>query len=140
MSKEVVADSNVIVKWFIDEEYSIHARMLRDDHLLGRITVVSPKYALLEILNALRKYRARGLLREDHIREIYRLIPELEIDFRAINEEIALKALVYALENSITVYDAYFILLAQSLDTLFYTADDKLLKKISESKNPPSLN
>ena len=40
------------------------------------------------------------------------------------------EALRYGVENQVTVYDAYYIILARKHDTLLYTADEKILRKL----------
>lgn len=52
---EVVADASVIVKWFIEEQDSDKALILRDRHISGVMTISIPVLALYEILNALKE-------------------------------------------------------------------------------------
>ena len=40
--KEVVVDASVVVKWFVGEEYSREARLLRDAYASGLIDVAAP--------------------------------------------------------------------------------------------------
>ena len=58
----VVIDASVCVKWVVNEEYSEYAWRIRDDHLRGVVRVVMPSIGVVEVVNALRKYVARGLL------------------------------------------------------------------------------
>ncbi len=131
----VVADSNVIIKWFIIEDYSEYAKMLRNDHLMGHVEVVLPIYALLEIYNTLRKYLIRGFIREEELYKIIELLHEVRIHFMEITRDLLDEALSYSIKNHVTVYDAYYIVLAHKLNTVFYTADEKLLKRL-EGKEP----
>ena len=131
--ERVVADSNVLVKWFIPEKYSEYAKLLRNDHLLGYVEVVAPKHALLEFYNALRKYYARGILDEEKVYKIARLLHEAQVVFVDIEEELLSKALSYSIKNHVTVYDAYYIVLAENIDTIVYTADEKLLERLRKS-------
>ncbi|ABN69780.1 conserved hypothetical protein [Staphylothermus marinus F1] len=133
--ERVVADSNVLVKWFIPEEYSEYAKLMRDNHLLGRIEVVAPIYALLEIYNALTKYYIRKILDREKLSKIIHLLHESRINFINIERTILDKALKYSLENHVTIYDAYYIVLAYELKTITYTADEKLLKNL-KNKEP----
>ena len=129
--ERVVVDSNVVVKWFIPEEYSEYAALLRNDHLLGCVEASAPHHALLEVYNALRKYYAKGVLDEEKLARIVDLLHEARIVFTSIEREALDEALRYSIENHITVYDAYYIVLAHKLDTLVYTADEKLLKRLA---------
>ena len=49
-----VAATLVIVKWFVEEEFSTQALRLRDDQVEQRVRVVVPALAGYEVLNALR--------------------------------------------------------------------------------------
>ncbi len=128
--ERVIVDSNVVVKWFIPEEYSEYARHLRNDHLLGCIEAVAPRYALLELYSAFRKYYAKRILDLGKLARIVDLLHEARIVLIDIERKTLDDALKYSLENHITVYDAYYIVLAHRLNTLIYTADEKLLKRL----------
>ena len=56
--RAAVADSNVMVKWFVVE----YIERLRDDYLRGLIDVHAPRYALLEFSNAMSKYAASEII------------------------------------------------------------------------------
>ena len=133
--ERVVVDSNVLVKWFVPEEYSGYARLLRNDHLLGCVEAVAPRYALLEFYNALRKYHALGVIDEGKLFRIAGLLHEARVTFVDIERSLLDEALAYSLRNQVTVYDAYYIVLASKLDTVAYTADEKLLRKL-EGREP----
>ena len=129
--KRLVVDSNVLIKWFIPEDYSEYAIKLRNDHLMGRIEVVAPKYALLEFCNALRKYVIRGIKNEEDALRALSLLFEASITLIDIDKKSLINALKYSLTNHVTVYDACYIILARNLDTEVYTANEKLLSKLS---------
>jgi len=128
--ERVVVDSNVLIKWFVPEDYSVHARLLRNDHLLGCVEAVAPKYALLEFYNALRKYHALGVIGKDKLYRIAGFLHEARITFADIERSLLDEALAYSLRGQVTVYDAYYIVLARKLDTIVYTADEKLLRRL----------
>ena len=127
---EIVVDSNVLVKWFVPEDYHEEAKALLRDHLHGRITAVAPRYALLEFANTLRKYVARRLIDADKINTIYRLLLESAPKLIEEREEIVGRALNYSMEKGVTVYDACYIVIAKELDTVVYTADERVLKQL----------
>ncbi len=132
--RRVVADSNVLIKWFIPEKYSDSAKRMRDNHIRGHISVVAPAYALLEFSNTIRKYVNRGILTPSDAAFVMNLLFESKITFVAITRDQLIKALNYGIRNHITVYDAYYLIIAQELNTDFYTADEKLLKKLTSIK------
>ncbi len=128
--KVVVVDSNIMIKWFIPEEYSHEAGMLLKDFLYGRINIVAPVYAMIEYCNALRKYATRKIISREQVMKIYRLFTKIGVNFVTIEQSLLEEALRYGLDNDITVYDAYYIVLTKHYDTIMYTADEKLLRKI----------
>ncbi|QOJ79033.1 type II toxin-antitoxin system VapC family toxin [Infirmifilum lucidum] len=123
----VVADASVVLKWFIEEDYSKHARMLRDDHLYGRVTVHAPSTLMVEVANALRKYVARSVLTREQALRGLRVLYEAGIELEEVGSELLLEALGYSIDNNVTVYDALYVALARKLGTTAYTADEKLL-------------
>ena len=129
-AREVVVDSSVMVKWFIPEDYHEEAKALLRDHLMGEVTAVAPKYALVEFANALRKYLIRGLIDRANVGTIYGLL--LESSPRLIDEDGGLvrRALEYSLREEITVYDSCYVMVARELETAFYTADERLLRRL----------
>lgn len=130
MPKIVIADANVLVKWFVPEKYSRQAQALLEDHLKGRIQVVCPAYSLLEFANTMRKYTARNILTAEKAARAMLLLEEAEVIYQPITPDNTTKALSYAMDNGVTVYDAYYIVLASRYNTYFYTADEKLLRKL----------
>ena len=58
--REVVVDASVVVKWFIEEEFSREARLLRDAYADGLVDIVTPSLLPYEVLNALKYSGAFG--------------------------------------------------------------------------------
>jgi len=127
---QVVVDSNVLVKWFIPEDFHENAKALLRDHLLGRVTAVAPRYALLEFANTVRKYVARRILSSDLAQRAFSLLVESSPRLVDESPDLVRRALNYAMENGVTVYDAYYIVIARELNTTAYTADERLLRRL----------
>ncbi len=125
----------MLVKWFVEEMYTEKALLVRRDHIAGCIRILSPKYALLEIADAFRKYAARKIINHDDVVEALNILAEFDIEFIDLNKEQLMEALKYSLRNHITVYDAYYIVLAHKFSSHFYTADEKLLGRIQAIEN-----
>ena len=134
-ARVIIADSNIIVKWFIPEEYSEYAVVLRDDHLYGRVNVIAPVYAILEFANSMRKYVIRGILSKDKAIKALEYLKKTSITYVDINFDLAREALKYAIENHVTAYDSYYIVLARKYNTIAYTADEKLLSRLKGREN-----
>ena len=67
---------------------------------------------------------------EDALRALS-LLFEASITLIDIDKELLINALKYSLMNHVAVYDAYYIILARNLNAEVYTADEKLLSKLS---------
>lgn len=124
---EVVADASVIVKWFVEEENSDKALMLRDKYIEGEIRIAAPELMPLEVLNAL--YYKR-LFSRDEMREISEALEAYSFTLYPLRGEYAEKTVEVAFENDVTVYDASYIALAVVKNTHVYTADEKLVKRL----------
>ncbi|AET31723.1 type II toxin-antitoxin system VapC family toxin [Pyrobaculum ferrireducens] len=134
----LVVDASVVVKWALPEPHHQEARKLRDDHLAGRVRASAPPCLWLEVASALRKYALRGIISRDKAVEALKLLHQTDIEI--IDVEPA-RVLETALRLGVTVYDAAYISLAESLGVDFYTADEKLLnhtnaKHITQYKRP----
>jgi len=127
--REVVVDASVVVKWFIEEEFSREARLLRDAYADGLVDIVAPSLLPYEVLNALKYSGAFG---EDELKEVATAIEDFQIRLFNLQGELARKAIELAMRKGITVYDASYVALAHILGTIVYTADEKLIKKTHE--------
>ncbi len=127
-AEKLVVDASVLVKWVVQEEYSEDARRLRDDFLEGRVSIHVPCTAILEASSALRKYVLRGLADDSTAAEALRLLVDSGLRIEPLGDEDPLSTLSLSLDAGITVYDAYYVSLAQRLDAPLITADEKLLR------------
>jgi predicted nucleic acid-binding protein len=119
----VVVDSSVAVKWFVREgELGVEeARRLLDDHLAGSLVLAAPAHLMLEVLNAL---RYRGLGPSDLQLAAAGLLGA-RVEWAPV-EALASRAAAIAVDHGLTVYDAAFVALAESLDAELITADRRL--------------
>lgn len=124
---EVILDASVAVKWFSREDETDLATKLRDEHLAGRMTLISPDLLIYEVSNALR--HNPGFNASD-VRGAVKDLFDLELDLVPPNEEIFSKAAVRAFELGISIYDACYIALAELMGLEFVTGDKKLYRKI----------
>jgi len=128
-AKEVVVDASVVVKWFSREKDSDLAVRIRDQHIAGRLVIVSPDLLMYEVSNAL---RYNPSFSADDIRGAIEDILDLDFDLIAPNEEVLGKAIEHALKRGLTVYDACYIALAESMGLELITGDEKLYKEAKE--------
>jgi len=95
---------------------------LRDDYLNGDYDLLALALLPFEVLNAL-KYS--GHYEDDRLLEASRSLSEYGIELIPYRE--AGPVAEVALDLDITLYDASYLALAQSNETMVYTADSQLL-------------
>ena len=125
--KEVVVDTSVVVKWFVEEEYSREARLLRNAYADNLINIAAPSLLPYETLNALKYSGAFG---EEELKDIARVLEDFQFTLFNLQSELATKSIELAMRKGVTIYDASYVALAQILGVELYTADEKLIKKM----------
>jgi predicted nucleic acid-binding protein len=128
-AREVVVDASVIIKWFSRERDSEVAIRIRDEHVAGRLAIIAPDLMVYEVSNALRYNPSFG---PDDVRGAIRDIFDMDLDLIAPNEEVLGKAIEHASKLGLTVYDACYIALAESMGLELITGDEKLYGKAKE--------
>lgn len=129
MEEEAVADASVVVKWFLDEEFSAQARALRDDFVMGRISLQVPSLLFYEVLNALCKTR---LFTRDELVLAARSLSKFGLETQE-PQGPALECIAReAGSSSSSAYDASYVALASAKGTQLYTADEELVRAYPE--------
>lgn len=123
--KLLVLDASVVVKWFSKEEDSEKAIELRDKFVNREVFIVCPDLVLYEVANALRYNKN---LDENDIREAIGSLYDMEIDIIVPTKEVMARAIEFAREFNITIYDAVYVSLADILNAKLITADKMLVK------------
>ena len=126
--KKVVTDASVIVKWFVEEEYSREARLLREAYAAGTVDIAVPSLLPFEVLNTL-KYS--GGFGEEELKEVSTVLDDFQFTTHELTEELARNSIEIAMRKGVTIYDASYVALAKLLKTTAYTADTKLIRKIN---------
>jgi predicted nucleic acid-binding protein len=124
-----VLDSSVVIKWFSDEKDTGKALQLRESVLQGKCAISVPDLQIYEIANALRYNKQ--LMQEDIVQAIESLF-DMNIHIILPTRKVMLTAIQMAIQYTISVYDAYFIALAETFGFVFITADEKLYEKTKE--------
>lgn len=124
----LVLDTSIIYKWFIDEEYSKPALEIRELVASSKYSIVIPDLLIYELSNALRYNTDYS---NEEIKEAIRSLYDMEIDIVAPVIEILESSIDIARASDITIYDAYYISLAEEIGYHFITADRKLFDKVS---------
>jgi len=123
----VVLDTSVIVKWFIEEKGSERALLWLEKHIKKEEIILVPSLFFYEIANVLR-YNKR--LPTDEILNLVEELFRLNLKIEEVTPELIMRGVVLAREKNISIYDAIFVVLAKIYQLSFYTADEKLYKKV----------
>lgn len=123
----MILDASVILKWFMQEDDSEKAGVLKEAHIAGKFNIAVPDIAIYEVANALR-YEPEFFPEEVNrsLEELY----ELNLDIIAPLPDVTNLAIRIAYEKDITFYDAFYIALAKQLGFQYVTADKKLYEKV----------
>jgi len=125
-----VVDASIIVKWFLEEEHSENARLLRDSFLTEALTISVPSLLFYEVLNAL---RYSGMYNEDELALVARSLSQYGFDVWEPKGKLYEKTAKLSLKQDISTYDAAYLALAVQLKATFYTADLELLQKFPKN-------
>ncbi|MFH1736670.1 MAG: type II toxin-antitoxin system VapC family toxin [Actinomycetota bacterium] len=120
-------DSSVLVKWFVEEQDSNSAIRIRNDSVAGKIDIATAELAYYELANALRNSR---VLSES---DVHRAVEAVRAE-RILVMPFDLGGLHVAIENAfeygLSLYDAYFVALADLEGMRLVTADKQLAAKV----------
>ena len=126
---ELVVDASVVLKWFLTEEGSSKALQIRRRHLEGELILSAPSLLVIEIANAL---ATKSGANSEAVISALKVFYYTKVRLYPITRKLIQKASLVAVERKITVYDALYVVLAESLGCRFITSDKKLFKKISD--------
>jgi len=123
-ARPVVVDSSIAVKWIKPqgEEHVVEAFALIAAHESGEIELTAPTHLLLEVMNALWSHRATA----ERIHEALDLLLGLRMTLVAPDAALLGRAAEIAVRHKLTIYDAVFAALADSLDCELVTDDRQL--------------
>ena len=124
---ELVVDASVVVKWFIEENDSDKAILLRDKYIEGNVDFYVPSLLYFEVLNAL-KYSQ--LFNSSELNDAGESLENYGLKVVAIKNELRENMIKVALDHELSIYDACYLGLSIGLDKLFCTADEKIIKKL----------
>ncbi len=128
---DLVIDTSVIIKWYDEEENSDTALKIIELVESKTIKLVLPQSSPLEVINSLRLGKKFTLSQtQDSLEAFFDLQPE----FVPVDKFFTQKITDLAFNQNLTSYDAAFLALAVTRNTLFITADYKHHQK-SISKN-----
>lgn len=119
-----VPDASVVVKWFLEEEFSRDARRLRDDYASDAVELEAPSLLSFEVLNAV---RYAGVFSAKELRQVAEALDAFAIPTNPLEGPLAVATLEVASATGLTVYDASYVALAREVGGILYTADRALI-------------
>lgn len=121
----VVVDASVAIKWLNPHEsLADKAHLIRDDYEQGRISLLVPSFWEYEVVNGINKAVARGHLSEEEGHEAVALVLALHAEKAFLPS--AQESYQLARKYQRSVYDSWYVHLAETMDCEFWTADQKL--------------
>lgn len=126
-----VLDTNVIVKWFLQEEGTPRAEVFLQELEQGQARVVVPSSLVYELANIFWVRQRDGLSEEDAAQAWEEFIC-LPVELREEPELIA-QAIRFSYQQQISPYDSVFVVLARELGCSLVTADVPLFSRVRGS-------
>jgi len=130
---DLVVDANIIVKWFIKEEDTEKALLLRDDFVAEDVQIHIPAHLPFEVLNAM---RFNPDVSQDRALQVQNALDRYGFVLHPLRDEFARRAVHTAFARGLSLYDAAYLALAQSLDAMLVTADQALLRAAGAAATP----
>jgi predicted nucleic acid-binding protein len=128
IGQQVVVDASVALKWFLNEPRAVEARLL----LSGSHSLSVPDLIYGEIGNALWKRVRRKEITIHQGEQVLKALASIPWSVRS-SSSLADAAFRIAVGTGCTVYDALYVALAVASGALFVTADEKLVRQLSQS-------
>jgi predicted nucleic acid-binding protein len=126
--RRLVIDASIAIKWVVEEEGTPEALALR-----STANLVAPDLIVAECANILWKKVGRGELRRREAVLAGRLLERAEVELVPTRPFLAAVTRL-AVDLGHPAYDCFYLALADAQGCRFVTADDRLLRKLSEGK------
>jgi predicted nucleic acid-binding protein len=127
--EKIVIDASVVTKWFSKEKDTDKAVQFMEKHVDGRIELVVPTLLLYEVANAL-NYKPD--FAEKDVKDSLNALVDLSLCVKSPTKEVLEKTVSIARRHELSIYDASYVALAESLNIKVVTADEKLWKKLEK--------
>lgn len=129
----LVVDTNVVVKWYLTESLEDEALAVLDAGERGDVALLAPDTVEPEFWNVLWQRHRQDELSLDDVRDYWDAFEESPL---LMGEVLPLMPLAtnVAAESGCIIYDALFVALAESEETVVVTADEKLLRALEGTR------
>ena len=127
-----VLDSNIAVKWVLEEDQSDKARSLRGEFVQGTHEFVSPDIFLAEVAHALTRAQRQGRITSFEVdlfvSDVLTTLPRFQSYFPCFPGRSKSRQM-----RRIGVYDCLYVALAEAERCKLLTADDRLVRTLQPS-------
>ncbi len=127
-----VLDSNIAVKWLIDEDLSEKARAIREEFARGFHELLSPDIFLIEAAHALTRAQRQGRVTPVEVRlfmdDLLTTLPQFHC-----SPQLLARALEISVQFRHGIYDCLYVALAEREDCVLVTADLKLIGNLGRA-------
>ncbi len=129
-----VIDTSVVLKWFLQagEAQVAEARQLRGIYLRGECLLRAPDFLFLEVANAL---TAGHGSEPDKVKDALASLDEIDLQVEPLRKSTLSRAVDLAVSLDVTVYDSYFLALAEQTGSRLVTADERFLRRAQPNPN-----
>jgi predicted nucleic acid-binding protein len=129
MNAHVVPDTSVVIKWFRQGEVlADQALALRAAYIDGRLQFSVPALLSYELTNVL---RYKDDLTTTQVGDAVQSLFDMHLVWISPTAAVMRRVAVIAREYGTTVYDAVFAAVAESLEAVFVTADERLARRLA---------
>ena len=134
MPKRVVIDSSVALKWWLDdEEFVDEARFLLNDVVAGEIELVVPELWFYEIANGINTAAKRERISNDMAEDFIEELQSVTATLVPVSSYLT-KTYKESTKYSHAIYDIVYMVIAESKQIQFITADKKFCDKVKGEK------
>lgn len=130
--RRLVVDASVTIKWLNPYEIlADKANAIRDDYEHGRVSLLVPAFWDYEVVNGINKAVARGDLTDQEGREAITLLLAIHVQRRLLPAPQESYELARQFQRS--VYDSWYLALAEETGCAFWTADRRLYNAVKDN-------
>ena len=130
MTSEICVDANLAVMWYTPEPLRENGVALLDECSRLGTRIVAPDVIFAEAGSAIRRKVHRGILELDEGRVALSLLADAQIDCVSVLDLFDAAWDIAARHRLPTLYDAYYMALAEACGCDLWTADERLINSV----------
>ncbi len=130
MMTQVCVDANLVVMWIAPEEGREQAIALLSECRERGISLIAPDCMFAEVGAAIRRKVYRGMMDERDGFDAISVLDRLAIDIAPVLDLMTEAWQLAAAHNLPTLYDAYYLALAELRGCDFWTADERFINSV----------